>query len=111
MATLSFKLDQLFILMVPELVVLVNFVGAVIPSEPKVFQNSLSIKSKFVIVMKCPLMTNPQPQRLVLLVTTWHHTMAIGSFKLDQLFKALVPELVVGVAVAVSFPSEPDFVE
>jgi hypothetical protein len=60
-----------------------------------------------VIVMMVPLPTNPPPKRLVLLVPDWHHAMAIRSFKLDQLFMLLVPDLVVGV----SFPSEADFIE
>jgi hypothetical protein len=56
MATFSFKLDQLFILLPPELVV----VGAVIfPSEPDFVQNSLSIKSNSVIDMNGSLPTNP----------------------------------------------------
>jgi hypothetical protein len=108
MAILSFKLDQLFMLLVPELVVF-------IPNEPDFFQKFLSINSKFVIVMKCTLRMNPIPQRLILLVVRlWHLTIAIRSFKLDQLFILLVPELVVwfvGTVGAVRFPREPDFVQ
>jgi hypothetical protein len=37
--------------------------------------------------------------------------MAIGSFKLDQLFHLLVPELVVGVCGPFHCPNEPDFVQ
>jgi hypothetical protein len=37
--------------------------------------------------------------------------MAIGSFKLDQLFMLLVPELVVGVFGPFNRPNEPDFVQ
>jgi hypothetical protein len=60
MAFVSFKLDQLFILLMPELVVVV--VPAVIfPSEPDCIQNSLSILSKFVVIMIDPLCINPQP--------------------------------------------------
>jgi hypothetical protein len=54
MATLSFKLDQLFILLVPELVVAVSF-----PSEPDFVQTFLSIKSKVVVDMIIPLLANP----------------------------------------------------
>jgi hypothetical protein len=58
MAILSFKLDQLFTLLVPELVV----AGAVIfPSEPDFVQNSLSILSKFVCVMMLSLHADPIP--------------------------------------------------
>jgi hypothetical protein len=115
MATLVFKLDQLFILLVPELVVWFENVRHVrFPSEPDFVQNYNPIGSKFVVVMKCPLLTNPIPQRLILLVSLWHHAMAILSFRLDQLFMLMVPGLV-AVAVAVvgafSFPSEPDSVE
>jgi hypothetical protein len=51
MATLLFKLHQLFMLLVPELVLLANGVGAVIfPSELDVVQDSLLIKSNFVVL-------------------------------------------------------------
>jgi hypothetical protein len=53
MTILSFKLDQLFTLLMPE-----HVVGQVIfPSEPDFVQTSLSIKSKFVIVMTVPPVT------------------------------------------------------
>jgi hypothetical protein len=55
MATLSFKLEQLFILLVPELVA-VSF-----PSEPDFVQTFLSIKSKAVVDMIAPLLANPDP--------------------------------------------------
>jgi hypothetical protein len=63
LAILLFELNQLFMLLVPELVILVNGVGAIIfPSEPKALQNSLRLtKSKVVIVVTCPLMTDPLP--------------------------------------------------
>jgi hypothetical protein len=55
MAMLLFKLDQLFLLLVPELVnVDISF-----PSKPKVFQKSLLIKSNFVLVMTGPLRVDP----------------------------------------------------
>jgi hypothetical protein len=59
MAIDSFKLDQLFMLLVPELVV----VGAVMipPSEPDFVQDFLSIKSNFVACVTSPLMMNPRP--------------------------------------------------
>jgi hypothetical protein len=61
MALLSFKLDQLFILLVPDLVVL-DVVGTFkFPVEVEFVQKFLSIKSKFVMVMKAPLYTNPPP--------------------------------------------------
>jgi hypothetical protein len=56
MATLSFKLDQLFILLVPELDVVVNF-----PNEVEFVQKSLSILSKVVLDMNGPLPSNPLP--------------------------------------------------
>jgi hypothetical protein len=55
MALLSLKPDELFTLLVPELVVVVNF-----PNESDFVQNFLSIKSKFVIDMISPLLVNPQ---------------------------------------------------
>jgi hypothetical protein len=62
MAIRSFKLDQFFILMVPELVVWFEFVGSVsFPCEPDFVQNYLSIKSNSVVLMKCPLRGNPLP--------------------------------------------------
>jgi hypothetical protein len=63
--------------------------------------------------MIVPLMTNPNPKRLVLFVLRWHPTMATDSFKLDQLFILLVPELLVWFEVVneVNFPNEPDFVQ
>jgi hypothetical protein len=58
MPTLSFKIDQLFIVLVPELVV----IGAVsLPSKPDFVQNYLSIKSNCVILMTGPLLMNPPP--------------------------------------------------
>jgi hypothetical protein len=113
MAHISFKLDQLFVLLVPELVVWFEATTASFPSEPDFVQESLSIRSNFVIdIMTLSLRTNPLPKSLVLLVPKWHHTMAIFSFKLHQLFTLLVPELVVGFqATTASFPSEPDFVQ
>jgi hypothetical protein len=110
MARLSFKLDQLFILLMPELVLDVagtfNF-----PSKAEFVENYLSIWSKFVIFMKVPLRTDPNPERLVLLVKFWHHAMALLSFKLHQLFMLLVPQLVVGVSGPFNCPNEPDFVQ
>jgi hypothetical protein len=55
MAMFLFKLDKLFILLVP---------AVIFPSEPDFVQNShstKSTKSKFVIVMKFPLRINPLP--------------------------------------------------
>jgi hypothetical protein len=49
MTFLMFKLDQLFIMLVPEFVVWFEGGGAVMfPSEPDSVQKLLSIKSKFV---------------------------------------------------------------
>jgi hypothetical protein len=54
MSTLSFKLDQLFVLLVPDLVVHVDVAGGAgtftFPDEVEFFQKFLSIKSKFVVV-------------------------------------------------------------
>jgi hypothetical protein len=97
MAIVSFKLDQLFMLLTPELVVVV-LVGAVtFPSETDFIQHSLLIRSNFAVGVSCPLVHNPLPYRLVFIAvtgasTSWHHAMAIVSFKLDQLFILLVPE-------------------
>jgi hypothetical protein len=58
----SVKLDQLFILLVPELVVWFEGGGVFIfPSEPDFVQNCLSIKPKFVIDVVGPLISNPAP--------------------------------------------------
>jgi hypothetical protein len=57
MAIDSFKLDQLFILLVPEHVVAL----VIFPSEPNFVQPSLSINPKFAIVMIVPLPCNPLP--------------------------------------------------
>jgi hypothetical protein len=60
MSSLSFKLDQVFILLVPFLVSLVHGVDAVnCPSETDFVQNSFSIKSKFVLLMMLSLRANP----------------------------------------------------
>jgi hypothetical protein len=60
MAMLLFKVDQHVIVLVPELVV-----GACgpfsFPNESDFVQKSLSIKSKFVLLMIAPLQTNPVP--------------------------------------------------
>jgi hypothetical protein len=94
MALLSFKFDQLFMLLLPELVVGVCGTFS-FPSEPDFVQKSLSIWSHCVILMNVPLGHNPQPKRLVLLVLLdWHQTMAIGSLKLNKLCILLVPELI-----------------
>jgi hypothetical protein len=54
------ELDKLFMLLVPELVVLV--VGAVtFPSEANSVQNSLSIRSNFVMDMMLLLRANALP--------------------------------------------------
>jgi hypothetical protein len=91
MAILSFKFEQLFMLLVPEFVV----VGAVIfPSEANFVKKSLSIRLKFVLLMIDPLRIDPQPKSFVLLVASWHHAMAILQFKLAQLFMIHVPLLV-----------------
>jgi hypothetical protein len=107
-ALLSLKLDQLYMLLVPEIVVV--SVEIRFPSKPDFVQKSLSVWSKFVIVMIAPLLCNPHPYRLVLLVALWHHAIAMFSFKLDQLFIPLVP-LLDASRVEVSFPNEPDVVE
>jgi hypothetical protein len=40
-----------------------------------------------------PLALNPHPKRLVLLVPSWHDTMAILQFKIAQLFVIHIPFL------------------
>jgi hypothetical protein len=64
MATVSFIFDQLFMLLVPELVIGITVapeLAVISPSEPNFVQNTLSIKSKFVCSMTSPLTTNPVP--------------------------------------------------
>jgi hypothetical protein len=63
MAILSFKFEQLFIVLVPELVVwfeegvgVVNF-----PDEANFVEKSLSIQPKFVVNVTLPLRANPLP--------------------------------------------------
>jgi hypothetical protein len=97
MAIRSLELDQLLMLLVPDLVAVV--VAAVagtfsFPSEPNFVQNPLSIKSDFVALMIAPLPANPPPQTGILLVASWHHAMAVLSFGLDKLFMLHVPLLV-----------------
>jgi hypothetical protein len=75
---------------------LVQGVGAVIfPNEPEFVQNSLSILSKFVLVMNFPLRMNPHPKSLVLFVLAWHHAMAIDSFIFGKLFILNDPFLII----------------
>jgi hypothetical protein len=62
MAILSFKFGQLSMLLLPDLIVSDEFVVDVsFPSEPDFFQNRLSIKSNFVLLMSGPLRANPNP--------------------------------------------------
>jgi hypothetical protein len=83
MSILSFKLHQLFILMVPVIVVWFGGArGTSFPYEPDFVQKFLPIMSQFVDCMISPLIVYPLPQSLVLLVTPWHHTVVIVSFQL-----------------------------
>jgi hypothetical protein len=93
MAIFLFILEKLFALLMPELIVWIEVVGAVsFRSEYKFVQNSLSINCKFVILMIAPLLANPPSKKgLVLLITLWHHTMALLLFKLDKLFIFHIP--------------------
>jgi hypothetical protein len=102
-ALLSFELDQLFILLVPVLVVGCD--SRSFPDEPDLVKKSLSIKSKFVFAMKLPLGKNPNPKRRVFLVLSWHATIAIFSFELDKLFILLLPLVILHI------PNEPDPVQ
>jgi hypothetical protein len=62
-AILFVELDKLFMLLMPELVVWFELVGGVsFPSEPNLVQESLSIKSHFVIDKSAPLKTDPLPK-------------------------------------------------
>jgi hypothetical protein len=91
MTILLFKLGQLFMLLLPELVVAVVVPVVIFPSEPNFVQNFLSILSKFVR----PLPMNPMPKRLVCLAALWHQTMTIVLFELCQPFAFLhVPFLI-----------------
>jgi hypothetical protein len=86
MATCSFVFDQPFMLLVPELVVWFEGGGScTFPSKPDFVENSLSVCSKFVIIVTLSLRANPLPQRRVFLVLVWHHAMALLSFKLNKL--------------------------
>jgi hypothetical protein len=68
MAMFPFKVDQLFMLLVPEHVVC--FLGDLsFPSEPNFVQNSLLVWSNSVALVIAPLVSNPFPWRLVLVVT------------------------------------------
>jgi hypothetical protein len=98
MTILSFKLDQLFMLLGSDLVV--EVVGAFkFPSEPNFFwQNCLSIRSNFVVEMKVLLLFNPPRWRHVLFALHWHRTMATLLFELNKLLTLLVPDLFVDVA-------------
>jgi hypothetical protein len=93
MAILSFKLDKLFILLVPFLVFAGKVGGSLItfPDEPDLVQKILSTKSNCVVFMTCPLVINPRPKRRVFLVPFWNETIAILSFELDKLFILLIP--------------------
>jgi hypothetical protein len=55
MAILSFELNQLFILLVPDLL------AFLFPSEPDLVQKSLSVWSHYVIEMARSLRMNPLP--------------------------------------------------
>jgi hypothetical protein len=108
MAILLFKLDQLFILLLPWCIVINS------PNEPDLVKKSLSFKSHFVIGVSSPLRIDPHSKRRVFLVPLWNETMTIRLFKLDQLFILPVPGLVsvpFVVACCTAFPSEPDFVQ
>jgi hypothetical protein len=61
MTILSFKLDKLFIVLVPKLVVDVAGASINFPDEIEFVQTFLSIKSYSVIAMIGPLETNPLP--------------------------------------------------
>jgi hypothetical protein len=62
MAMLSFKLNKLFIVLVPELVVDVDVVVTLnFPDEPDFVQNALSIMSNLVLRMILSLHANPNP--------------------------------------------------
>jgi hypothetical protein len=62
MASLSFAFDQLFILLVPELVVWFEVVAAItFPREPDSVHDSLSIKPNFVVIVTRSLPANPLP--------------------------------------------------
>jgi hypothetical protein len=99
-------------LLVPDLVIWFEaVVGVKFPSKTDFVQKHLSIKPKFVCFTTDPLITDPPPKRLVLLVLEWHPTTSIHSFELDHLFMLMVPDLVIGVAGTFNFPKEPDSVQ
>jgi hypothetical protein len=61
MSTLSFKLDQLFTLLVPDLVVDVVVGTFKFPDEIEFVQKFLSAWSHFVLRVTLPLPANPLP--------------------------------------------------
>jgi hypothetical protein len=63
MVILSFKLGQLCMLLVPDLVDVVAGAAGTFsfPSEPNFVQKFLSVRSNFVIDTTFPLRTNPLP--------------------------------------------------
>ena len=80
----------------PFLVIAGNAGGIAInfPSEPDFVQKLLSIKSQFVLPVIASLLINPTPKSLVFLVTEWHETVAILSFKIEQFFILQIPFLI-----------------
>jgi hypothetical protein len=89
-----------FTLLLPELVFWfeqgVVVVGGIrFPSKSEFVQSCLSILLNCVVVMTEPLVADPTPKKLVLLLTLWHHAMTLLSFKVDQLFTLLLPVHVV----------------
>jgi hypothetical protein len=93
MAILSLETGQFFIVLVPILVIAL-VAGFNFPNKPNFVQKFLSILSNFLFGMNVPLVTNPLPKSLVLLVQSWHDTMTILSFKIDELFILFTPVLV-----------------
>jgi hypothetical protein len=62
MSSLSFKLDQLFVLLVPDLVVdVVVAITFHFPDESDFVKKFLSVRSHFIILMISPLRANPHP--------------------------------------------------
>jgi hypothetical protein len=61
MALLLFELDQLFILLVPELVVWFEAGAVIFPREAEFIENCLSINWNFVYCVSCTLRMGPHP--------------------------------------------------
>ena len=82
----SFKCDQFCKLKIP-------FVILNIPNKPYIAQQILSILSNCVVCMIVPLLIDPQPEGLVMLVPSWNDTIPILLFIIEQFCILQIPSL------------------